>query len=135
MYGAVGAAEMMTNVMDLRMTVMAAGDAIISACFDNLIIFLFAIGSALFRITRLEKTAAAATTVVVGSIWRHFNDIFFAHHHLNNIAKIVSHCLTIPFSYYLAGILDGKLDFPVFIPIGVYFKSAFTNPLGIILVD
>ena len=39
------------------------------------------------------------------------------------------------FSHDLAGILDGKFDFQILVPVRIRFQLTFPNPLGVILIN
>ncbi len=56
---------MMSQVMDLGMAVMAAGNAVIGAGGDDLVIFQLAVIPPGVSESGLEKTAAAAAAVVI----------------------------------------------------------------------
>jgi hypothetical protein len=81
----------------------------------------------------LQKAASAATAKIVGLVGGHINEIFFAHDCFDHKPQIVSHGIAKGFAHQLAGILNRKLDFEVFVPVGIDLQLAFPNPLGIIL--
>ena len=80
MYCIVFPAVMMSDVMNLRVTVVTACNAIISTGLHNLIEFDFAICLSGFGEAGLQKTSTAAATIVVGLVWCHFNEVFFTNH-------------------------------------------------------
>jgi hypothetical protein len=111
MDNAVIAAIMMGKLVDLGMAVMTPGYAIgCPGCFD-LIVFYSAIFQPLLLETRLEKSAAAATTVVIGFVGGHLHQVFFTDCLFDGVSEIVGNGIAKTFTNYLAGILNGKLDF------------------------
>ena len=126
---------MMPDIMDLGMAVMATGNAVIGAGGDNLVKFDLAIGSTFLGISRLQETTATAAAVIVRFIRRHFDDIFFADHRLDNKAQIVGDRIAEAFANNLTRILDGEFDFQIFVPLGTDLQTPFTDPFGIILID
>lgn len=125
----------MTEIVYLGMAVVAAGDAIVCTGFHNLIIFQPSVGAALIGVTRLQEASAAAAAVVVGFVGRHFNDIFFSHYRFDDISQIICDDVTIAFANDLAGVLNGKFDFPVLVPFRADFEPSLPYPFGIVGVD
>lgn len=123
---------MMTHIMDLGMAVMTSRNTIISPGFYYLLVFDLAVLTALFGKARLEETATTATTEVVGFIGLHFNNVFFANQGFNHETKVICNTVPIPFSHYLTGVLDGKFDAPLTVPLRVHLKSALTYPFGVV---
>lgn len=80
MNSTVMSSEMMTDIVDLGMAVVTAGDAIISTRCHNLVKFNFSVGTAFFGEAGLQEPAATTTTIIIGLIWGHLDDIFLAHH-------------------------------------------------------
>ncbi len=107
--------------MNLGVTVMATGDAVISTGGYNLIKFNFAIGPACLGVSGLQKSAAAAAAVVIGFVRSHFDKILFTDNRLNDEPQIVRHLVAIPFPNDLAGILNSEFDAKILIPVGIYF--------------
>jgi hypothetical protein len=126
---------MFAQIMNLGMTVMAGCYCIGCAGFYDLVGFETTVFSPCFGKSCLEKSAAAATAVIVGAVGGHIDEIFFTYDFFHHIAKVFSHRITKGFSNKLARILNGKLDFQILIPVGIDLQFAFTNPLGIILND
>lgn len=131
----IGPAEMMPNIMNLGMTVVTAGDTVIGPCLDNLIKFKFAVSPPLLLKTRLEKAAAATAAIIIGSVRGHLDDVFLADNLFHHITQILGNSLAITFSDDLAGILNGKFDLTLLVPVGVDLQASLANPLGVILVD
>ena len=102
---------MLAQFMNLGMAVMATGDTVISACCNNLLVFQTSIGKSLFLEPRLEKSAAAAATVIVGSVGLHVYEIFFADAGFNNETQIFGDRIPIAFSDDLTRILNRELYF------------------------
>jgi hypothetical protein len=107
----IAGAVMITEFMNLRVTVVTSGDAIVRFGRLNLNVFQPAEFQALRFVSRLQKTAAAAATIIVGAVGLHIDKIFFPHHGFYDKTKIFGDRVAITFAYDLARILDGKLDF------------------------
>ncbi len=103
--------------MYLCMTVVATGYTVICTGFHDLLKFEFSVVPSLFRKAGLEKATTTATAVVVRLIGRHFNDVFLSNDLFYDIAQIFSNGIAVAFANYLARVLNGKLDFAVFIPL------------------
>lgn len=71
---------MVTEVVHLGMAVVTAGNAIVRAGFHDLIVFKLSISPAFVSIARLQESTAAAAAIIVGLVWRHFDDIFCTNH-------------------------------------------------------
>jgi len=121
--------------MNLSMTVMAAGNTVIGACFDYLVELEFTVGSAFLSIPGLEEAAAAAATVIIGFVRRHFDDILCSDNLLHDIAQVISNGIAISLAYDLTGILNGKLDFTLFIPVRINLQAPLADPFGVILIN
>jgi hypothetical protein len=104
------ALEVFAQIMNLSVTVMAGGDRIGGTGFYNLIGFETSILPARFRHARLEKSAAAATAVIVGAVRGHIDKIFLPHDFFHHIAKIFGYRISKGFSNKLTWILNGKLN-------------------------
>jgi hypothetical protein len=131
----VAAAVMFTELMNLGMTVMAAGNAVIRAGGLDLVILKLAEFQTILFKTRLQETAAAAAAIVVGTVGMHFNEIFFPHNRFDHESQVFSNGVPESFTHDLTGILHRKFDFQILVPVGVDFQPAFPDPLGIIFVD
>jgi hypothetical protein len=83
----------------------------------------------------LEEAAAAAAAIVVRPVGIHFDEIFFAHHGFHRVSQIFGHRIPEGFADQLTGVLYGKFDFQILIPVGIDFQLSFFDPLGIILDD
>ncbi len=126
---------MLTEFMNLSVAVMTPGNAVVRAGRLDLLIFQTTIRKALFFEPGLQKAAAAAAAVVVGTVRLHVNEILFPHYGLDYEAQIFGNGIPIAFTNDLTGILNRKLDFQIFVPVGIDFQSAFTNPFGIVLIN
>ena len=121
--------------MDLGVTIVTAGDTIIRTGGFNLLIFYFSELQAFFLETGLEKTTAATAAIIIGPVGLHIDEILLTHHGLDDIAQIFSNRIAECFANDLAGILNGKLNFQVLVPVGIDLQFSLPDPLGIILVD
>ncbi len=126
---------MFAQIMDLGMAVVARGDAVGSPGFLDLFGFQAAIMPSGFRITGLEKPAAAAAAVIVRFVGGHVDEVFFADNRFHHKAQIVGNGIAEAFSNELAGILNRELDLEVLVPVGVDLQLAFPDPLRIVLDD
>ncbi len=128
-------AVMLAQLMDLGVAVMATGNAVIRAGRFDLLIFQLSIYQTLILEPGLQKSAAAAAAIVVRFIGLHIDKIFFTHHSLDNITKIIRNRITIALSDDLARILNRKLDFQILVPVGIDLQFSFTDPFGIIFIN
>ncbi len=131
----VAAAVMFAEFMNLGVAVVAARNAVIRAGGFYLLILELTVLEALFFKAGLEKSAAAAAAEVVGSVGLHVDEILFAHDGFDDVPQILGNGVAVTFADDLAGILDGKLDFQVLVPVCVDLQFALANPLGVVLID
>jgi hypothetical protein len=117
----VTSAKMMTYIVHLGMAVVTSRNTIIRTGCHYLVEFNFAIGSAFLGIARLQKSTAAATTVIIRFIRGHLDDIFFSNHRFNDESQVVCDFISFTFTDNLTGILYGELDFSVLVPVGINF--------------
>ncbi len=129
------AAKMMRKLVDLGMAVMTPGNTIGCTAVFNLLILQSTIFQSLIFKTRLEKSAATATTVVIGFIRIHLHQIFFTNCLFYSVPEIFSYGIAKAFPHDLAGILNGKLDLQILVPIRIWFQFSFSDPFGVIFVD
>ena len=132
---AVVSVEMLGKIVDLGMTVVAPGDAIIGARSLDLLVFQAAVFTSRLEIARLQKAAPAAATVIIGAIGRHVHKILFTNDRSNHETQIFGNGISIAFAHDLAGILHRKLDLQILVPVGVGFQFALPNPAGVVFVD
>jgi hypothetical protein len=126
---------MFAQFVDLCMTVMAPGNAVIRARRLDLFIFDFAVGQSLFLEPGLQESAAAAAAVVVGAVGLHVNEVFFAYHGFDHEAQIFGNGVAKAFANDLAGVLHREFDLQVLVPVGIDLEFAFADPLGIVLIN
>ncbi len=103
-------AEMLAQFVNLSVTVVAPGNAVIRAGRLDLLVFQSAVLQALFLKPGLQESAAAAAAVVIGTIGLHVDEIFLAHNRFDNKAKIFRDGIAIALSNDLAGILNREFD-------------------------
>jgi len=123
------------QIVNLGMTVVTGRYTVVRLCCQNLVRLEFPVAAPLFRISGLEKSAAAAAAIIVRPVGMHVDEIFFAHHRPHRIPQIFGHRIPKGLAYQLAGILYGKFDFKILVPVGIDLQLSFPNPLGIILND
>jgi hypothetical protein len=124
-----------THVVDLGMAVVTGRNTVIRLCRQNLVCFELAVGTTRFRISGLEKAAAAAAAVIVRPVGIHFDEILFSHNRPHRVPQIFGHRIPKGLSNQLAGILHRKFDFQILVPVGIDLQLSLPNPLGIILND
>jgi hypothetical protein len=129
------AAVMLTELMNLGMAVMAAGDTVIRAGFLYLFVFEPTKFQTLLFHTGLEKAAATATAIIVGSVGSHIDKVFFPDDRFDHIAQIFGNGIPITLAHDLTGVLDGKFNFQILVPIGIYLELSLANPFGIVFID
>ena len=123
------------QIVNLGMAVMTGRNAVIRLCCQNLFRLEFSVAASGFRIPGLEEPATAATAIVVRPVGMHVDEIFFAHNRLHRIPQIFGHRIPKSLAYQLAGVLYGKFDFKILVPVGIDLQLSFPDPLGIILND
>lgn len=127
--------EMFAELMNLRMTVVAGGNAVIRTGGLYLIVFHLPVCQAFLFETRLESSSTAAATEVVGTVGLHVNKVFFTYNGFDNKTQVVGNGIAITLSDNLAGILYRKFNLQVFVPVGTGFKPTFTDPFCIVFVN
>jgi hypothetical protein len=126
---------MLSQIMHLGMAIVARGDGILSPCGLNLVELYLTIFTALFGKARLQKTTAAAATVVVGFIGRHVNEVFRTDNLFHHIAQVVGYGVAKGFSNQLAGVLNSEGHFQVLVPVGADRQFSLPDPFCVILND
>ena len=134
-YNGIVAAIMLTELMNLGMAIMAAGDTIVRAGFLYLFVLQPAEFQTLFFHAGLEETATAAAAIIVGPVGDHINKIFFADDRFDHVSQIFGNRIAKSLAHYLTGVLDGKFNLEVLVPIGIDLESSFPDPLGIVLIN
>ena len=66
--------------MDLGMAVVAPGDTVVGAGVHDLVVLELAELKAFFLETGLEKTAPAATAIIIRAVGHHIDKVFFPYH-------------------------------------------------------
>ena len=126
---------MFAELMDLGMAVVACGDAVIRTGGLDLVVFDFPVFEALFLEPGLQETATATAAKIVGAVGVHIDEVFFSDHRFDHIPEIFGYGITVTLADNLAGVLNGKLDFQVFVPVRVDLEPAFADPLGIVFIN
>jgi hypothetical protein len=129
------AAVMLTELMNLGVTIMAAGDTVIRAGFLNLFVLQPAEFQTLFFHTGLEETAAAAATIIIGPVGGHIYKVFFPDNRFDHIAQVFGNGVPKTLAHDLTGVLDGKFNFQVLVPIGIDLELSLADPFGIVFID
>ena len=135
MHDGIIAAVMLTELMNLGMAIMAAGDTVIRAGFLYLFVLQPAECQTLFFHAGLEKTAAAAAAIIVGPVGDHIDKIFFSDDRFDHESQIIGNGFAKSLAHDLTGILDGKFNLEVLVPVGVDLELSFPDPFGIVFID
>ena len=129
------AAVMLTELMNLGVAIVAAGDAVIRTGF----LYLFVLQPAEFQTllfqAGLEKAAAAAAAIIVGPVGLHINKIFFANDRFDHISQVFGNRIPITLAHDLTGILHRKFNFQILVPVGIDLELSLTDPFGIVFID
>ena len=131
----IAGAVMFTEFMNLRMTVVTAGNTIVRPGGLNLNVLQPAEFQALLFVSRLQKTTPTAATIVIGSVGLHVDKIFLSHHCLYDKAEILGDGIPVAFAYNLAGILYREFNFQILVPVGINIQLSLPNPLGVVFID
>ena len=83
----------------------------------------------------LEEPATATAAVVVGTVGLHVDEVFFADDGFDYVAQILGNGVAETLANDLAGVLYGKLDLQILVPVGIDFESSFPDPFGVVFVD
>jgi len=128
-------AVVLTELMNLGMAVVTAGNAIVRSGNLNLIVFQATEFQPRFLVSGLKKATPTTAAVVIGTVGMHLDKIFFAHHAFDYKAQIFGNGIPIAFAYDLTGILNRELDFQILVPVGIYVQFPFPNPLGVVFIN
>ena len=129
------AAVMLTEFMNLGMAVMAAGDTVIRAGFLDLLVLEPAEFQTLFFHAGLEEAAAAAAAIIIGPVGSHIDKVFFPDDRFDHESQIFGNRFPITLAHDLTGVLHGKFNFQVLVPIGIYLELSLADPFGIVFID
>ena len=135
MHDRIIAAIVLAELMNLGMTIMATGDTVICAGFFNLFVLQPAEFQSLFFHAGLQKTAAAAAAIVVGSVGDHIDKIFFADDRFDHVSQIFGNGIPKSLAHDLTGVLDGEFNFEVLVPVGIDLEPSFPDPFSIVFID
>jgi hypothetical protein len=135
MHDGIIAAVMLTELMNLGMAIVAAGNTVIRAGRLDLFILQPAELEPLFFHAGLEKTAAAAAAIIVGPVGNHVDKIFFADHRFDHVSQVFGNGVAKSLAHDLTGILDGKFNFQILVPVGIDLEPSFPDPFGIVFID
>ncbi len=125
------AAELMSDILYLAVTIVTGGNDIGCPGRHDLIEFNFAVGPPLIREPGLEGTAPAAAAKIIHAVGNRINEVFFTHNGLDHKTEIINNLVGPALPTDIAGILNRELGTDVFIPVGIDLQLAFTNPLRI----
>jgi hypothetical protein len=131
----IAAAIMFTELVDLGVAVMAAGDAVVGTGGLDLLVLQAAVLQALLFESGLEEATPAAAAEIVGAVGRHVDEVLFADDGLYHETQIIGNLVTVTLAHDLAGVLDREFDLQFPVPVAVDLELALPDPLGIVLVD
>jgi len=135
MNGVISAFEMFAQIVNLGMTVVAGCDAVGRFGFSYLIKLSSAVVTPGFGIAGLQESAAATATIIVGSVGLHVNKVFLAHNRSDHKTQVLGNRIAQSFPDKLARVLHCELHFQIFVPVGIDFELALSDPLGIVFDD
>jgi len=135
MHDGIIAAVMLTELMNLSMAIMAAGDTVIRTGF----LYLFVLQPAEFQTlifhAGLEETAAAAAAIIVGPVGGHIYKVFFSDDRFDHESQIFGNGFPKSLAYDLTGVLYGKFNFQILVPVGINLEFSFPYPFGIVFIN
>ena len=111
----------LAQFMNLGMTIVTAGDAVVRSRRLDLLVLQLSIFEALFLESGLKKAAAAAAAVIVGPVGLHIDKIFLSDNRPDYVPEVFGDGVAITLANNLAGVLHRKLDLSFFVPVGVDF--------------
>ena len=135
MHDGIIAAVMLTELMNLGMAIMAAGNTVIRAGRLYLLVLQPAELETLFFHAGLEETAAAAAAIIVGPVGDHIDKIFFSDDRFDHESQVFGNRFPKSLAHDLTGILDGEFNSEVLVPVGINFEPSFPDPFGIVFIN
>lgn len=115
-HSVVSTVKVMLEVMDLSMTVVAGGDAVIRPSCRDLIELDLTVGMALLVITCLQKAATTAAAKIVRFVWGHINEVLFTNHRPHDKTQVISCSIPVTFTDDLTRVLHCEFDLSFFVP-------------------
>jgi hypothetical protein len=135
MHDGIITAVMLTELMNLGMAIMTAGNTVIRTGFLDLLVLQPAKFQTLFFHAGLEKTAAAAAAIIVGSVGNHINKVLLSDDRFDHESQVFGNGISKALAHDLTGVLHGKFNLEVLVPVGVDLEFSFPDPLGIVFID
>jgi hypothetical protein len=132
---AIATAVMLTEFMNLGMTIVTAGNTIVRSGHLNLSVFQPTEFKALLFVSGLQKTTPSAATVIIGPIGLHVDKVFLPHHGFYHKAQILGDGVSVAFAHNLARILDREFDLQILVPVRIDIQLSLPNPLGVVLIN
>ncbi len=117
MYNGVVSAVVLAKFVNLSMTVVTAGNAVIGPGGFDLLVFDQAKLETLLLEARLKKSAAAPAAEVVGAVGLHVDEILFTYDGFDHIAQIFGYGIAIAFPNNLTRVLYREFDLQVLVPV------------------
>jgi hypothetical protein len=130
-HGMITALEVFGEIMQLGVTIMTRRNNVLRTSSQDLVVFAPAIGLAGCLISGLEETSATSATVIIDLVWPGIDEILLTNTRFQNETGFIGPQVAKTLANNIAGILDGKLDFFVFIPVGIDGEFALANPVSV----
>jgi hypothetical protein len=127
--------EMLAEFVDLGVTIVTSGDAVVGPCGLNLMVFDLSKLQPLLLETGLQKAAPAPAAIIIGAVGLHVDKILFSHNRFDHETQVFGNGVAIALANNLAGILHREFDFEVLVPVGIDLELALPNPFGVIFVN
>ena len=135
MHDGIIAAVMLTELMNLGMAIMAAGNTVGRAGFLYLFILQPAEFQTLFFHAGLEETAAAAAAIIVGPVGDHIDKIFFSDDRFDHESQVFGNRFPKSLAHDLTGVLYRKFNLEVLVPVGIDLELSFPDPFCIVFIN
>lgn len=119
------------EIMDLGMTIVTRGNAIISSGICDLIELNLAKAAPGFRVSALESPAASTAAIVVGAVWGHIHKVFLAHNPFGHKPQVFGIGISVSLSYLITWILSREFNLPIFVPVGIDPELALADPFSV----
>jgi hypothetical protein len=121
--------------VDLGVAVVAGGDTVVGAGVVDLLELQSAVLTPGIGKSGLQKPAAAAAAEIVGPVRCHIDEILFPDTGLHHESQVLGNRVAQGFAHQLTGVLDGKFDLQIPVPVAADLQFSLANPTGVILDD
>jgi hypothetical protein len=131
MHGAVMLGGMFGQFVNLGVAIVARSNAIVGIGGDNLVQLFLTVSQPFILVRILQEAAATAAAVVVRHVWRHVHKVFFTNTGFHDIPQILGALVAKALPDDVTGVLNGELNFQVFVPVGIDLQFSFPEPFGV----